>query len=419
MKYKSTLALIAAILGISSAVSYGQDKATLDLLVSKGVITRQEADAVSKKSVMVSPKEKTTKSVKLIGRVQTQYENITTDETVGGVKNELGTKSDFLMRRIFLGMNADLGSGWSATVIADFCRSDANYLEYAYITKKYDGEFLSGTADIGYKKIKFNLEEYTSASKLLSIERSLASRYFSEGNNGRRLGLGGRHTGLYWEGETPVDGLQYGLSITNSYSNNPSSIPDGARDGLLYAANVSYSGKIADAVSFQAGVNAAYTNDTNVAGTAGEHGGYIIGLNPYVKLSAYGFSLWSEFLMANMEDAKNNYTQDATPMGVNVGIEYKFDIGEFGAIAPTVRYSWIDTDGRGIKVSDGVRNAYADTSFDRGQSIYAGLNWYINGNALKFQIGYEYAKLEGSPTDSSAVQSAVANAVRAQMQVLF
>ena len=129
MKYKFTLALIAAILGISSAVSYGQDKATLDLLVSKGVITRQEADAVSKKSVMVSPKEKTTKSVKLIGRVQTQYENITTDETVGGVKNELGTKSDFLMRRIFLGMNADLGSGWSATVIADFCRSDANYLE--------------------------------------------------------------------------------------------------------------------------------------------------------------------------------------------------------------------------------------------------------------------------------------------------
>ena len=120
-----------------------------------------------------------------------------------------------------------------------------------------------------------------------------------------------------------------------------------------------------------------------------------------------------------MEDAKNNYTQDATPMGVNVGIEYKFDIGEFGAIAPTVRYSWIDTDGRGIKVSDGVRNAYGETSFDRGQSIYAGLNWYINGNALKFQIGYEYAKLEGSPTDSSAVQSAVANAVRAQMQVLF
>ena len=172
-------------------------------------------------------------------------------------------------------------------------------------------------------------------------------------------------------------------------------------------------------MSFQAGVNAAYTNDTNVAGTAGEHGGYIIGLNPYVKLSAYGFSLWSEFLMANMEDAKNNYTQDATPMGVNVGIEYKFDIGEFGAIAPTVRYSWIDTDGRGIKVSDGVRNAYGDTGFDRGQSIYAGLNWYINGNALKFQIGYEYAKLEGSPTDSSAVQSAVANAVRAQMQVLF
>ncbi len=419
MKYKLTLGLAAAILALSATLSNGQDKTTLDLLVSKGIITRQEADSVAKKSVSISPKEKTTKSIKLIGRVQTQYENITTEETIGGVKDDLGTKSDFLMRRVFLGMNADIGSGWSATVIADFCRSSANYMEYAYISKKMDGEIFRGVADLGYKKVMFNLEEYTSASKLLSVERSIASRYFSEDNNGRRLGLGGRHTGIYWQGKTPVEGLAYGMSVTNSYNNNPTSVPDGAKDGLLYAANVSYSRKIDENISLLAGVNAAFSNDTNVAGTAGEQSGYIIGVNPYVTLSAYGLTFWGEFLMANVENAKNNFSRDATPMGLNVGAEYKFDIGQWGAIAPTVRYSWLDTDGRGTKVSDGIRNAYGSSSFDRGQSIYAGLNWYIDGNSLKFQVGYEYAKLEGAPSNSSLVQSAEANAVRAQIQVLF
>ncbi len=419
MKYKFKLGFTAVVLASFAALSEAQDKTTLDLLVSKGIITRHEADSVAKKAVAVTAKEKTTKSVKLIGRVQTQYENISTSETINGLKNELGTKSDFLMRRIFLGMNADIGSGWSATVIADFCRSSSNYLEYAYISKKYDGEFLSGIADIGYKKVYFNLEEYTSASKLLSIERSLASRYFSEDNNGRRLGLGGRHTGIYWQGKTPVEGLDYGLSITNSYSNNPSSIPDGAKDGLLYAFNVSYSDRINGDISLKAGLNTAFTNSMNTAGSAGDQGGYLIGLNPYITLTAYGFNLWGEFLMANIEDAKNAFSENATPMGVNIGMEYRFDIGELGALAPTVRYSWLDTDGRGTKVSDGIRNAYGESTFDRGQSVYAGLNWYISGNSLKFQIGYEYAKLEGSPTNPSISQDAHANAVRAQMQVLF
>ena len=58
MKYKLTLGLAAAILALSATLSNGQDKTTLDLLVSKGIITRQEADSVAKKSVSISPKEK-------------------------------------------------------------------------------------------------------------------------------------------------------------------------------------------------------------------------------------------------------------------------------------------------------------------------------------------------------------------------
>ena len=423
-KLTTSIAIAALILAGAATCANAQDKQTLDLLVSKGIITKEEASNVLKKSseIQITAKEKSVKSIKLIGRVQTQYEYIAVDEYANGASTSLDTKSDFLMRRMFLGMEASLGSGWSATVIADFGRSSDNYLEYAYISKKLDWEFLKGKADMGYRKVNFALEEYTSASKLLTVERSIATRYFSEPNNGRRLGFAGRHTGLYWNGKVEdIDGLEYGVSVTNSYQNSPASFPDNADTQLLYAANIAYAAKISDA-KLQVGFNFAYTNGVNVAGTAGKVHSTILGINPYLKFNLYGLELWSDFLLANIDDGKSGpsgaYTRDATPMGFNIAAEYKFDIGEMGKIAPAFRYSWIDTDGRGIKMSDGIRNSNASTTYDAGQSIYVGLNWYIIGNDLKFQVGYEWAQLNGNPNGGIAGHSD-ANAVRAQMQVLF
>jgi hypothetical protein len=420
MNYKITSLIIGGLLAAAAPVLNAQDKQTLDLLVSKGIISQAEASAVSKNSVVITPKEKTTKSIKLIGRVQTQYENINVDETLNGNETSLTAKNDFIMRRMFLGMDASLGSGWSAQVIADFGRASDGYLEYAYISKKMDYDFLKGRADFGYRKIVFAVEEYMSASKLLTIERSLATRYFTEGNNGRRLGFGGRHTGAYWQGKIPqIEGLEYGVSVTNSYNNNPVSMPTGADNSLMYAANVSYSKKI-DGVSLQAGVNFAYTNGMNVAGTSGVKHSQVMGVNPYLKMSYLGFSLWSDFLYAEVDDGKMGFTERASPMGVNVAAEYKFDIGEFGQLGPAMRWSWIDTDGRGIKMSDGIRNANANSTYNAGQSVYVGVNWYIVGNDLKFQMGYEWAQLNGVKDGAASVaQHSEANAVRAQIQVLF
>ncbi len=418
MNYKIA-SIASSMLIAAAAILNAQDKETLDLLVSKGVITKEEASSIAKDSVSISPKEKTTKSIKLIGRVQTQYEFIGVDETINGTETSLVSKNDFIMRRMFLGMDADLGSGWSALVIADFARSSDNYLEYAYISKKVELDSLVGRADFGYKKITFGVEEYMSASKLLTVERSLATRYFTEGNNGRRLGIGGRHTGVYWSGKVPqLEGLEYGASITNSYNNSPAAIPDGADNALMYGASVSYSKKIGS-LSVQAGANFAYTNGMNVAGTAGEKHADVMGVNPYVKLSYLGFSLWSDFLWAQVSGGKNGFDRRAVPMGVNVAAEYKFDIGEFGKIGPAARWSWIDTDGRGIKMGDGVRNANSGAVYDAGQSVYVGINWYIIGNDLKFQLGYEWAQLNGSVNGGNVAQHSEANAVRAQMQVLF
>lgn len=409
-------------MALAAALLNAQDKATLDLLVSKGVITKEEAASLSKGSVKVTAKDKNTKSVKIIGRVQTQYENINVEGFGAAGTSHAVSKNDFIMRRLFLGAEANLGSGWSGTVVADFGRSgdDKNYLENAYITKAIDWELLHGKLDIGYKKVNFGFEENTSASKLLSVERSLATRYWTEGNNGRRLGFGARHTGIFWNGKIDeIEGLEYGAAVTSPYNDNPTEIPSSADNTLAYWANVAYSGSIEEDISFKIGVNFGYSPDTTSTNVSG---GSVWGLNPYVTANLYGFNIWGEFLISGIENGDITRTEDATPMGVNVGIEYRFDIGEWGKIGPTVRYSWLDTDGRGVSVSDGIRNANnapGYSSFYAAQSVYAGVNWYIMGDSVKFQLGYEWAQFNGTPSNKSASNFAESNTVRAQMQILF
>lgn len=423
MKISSTTTVIAAaLLSLAALYSNAQDKATLDLLVSKGVITKEEASKLSKGNVKIVAKDKNVKGIKITGRVQTQYENINVEGFGAAGTSHAVSKNDFIMRRLFLGAEADLGSGWSGTVVADFGRSgdDKNYLENAYITKAIDWELLHGKLDIGYKKVNFGFEENTSASKLLSVERSLATRYWTEGNNGRRLGFGARHTGIFWNGKIDeIEGLEYGAAVTSPYNDNPTEIPSSADNTLAYWANVAYSGSIEEDISFKIGVNFGYSPDTTSTNVSG---GSVWGLNPYVTANLYGFNIWGEFLISGIENGDITRTEDATPMGVNVGIEYRFDIGEWGKIGPTVRYSWLDTDGRGVSVSDGIRNANnapGYSSFYAAQSVYAGVNWYIMDDSVKFQLGYEWAQFNGTPSNKSASNFAESNAVRAQMQILF
>ncbi len=423
MKISSTTTVIAAaLLSLAALYSNAQDKATLDLLVSKGVITKEEASKLSKGNVKIVAKDKNVKGIKITGRVQTQYENINVEGFGAAGTSHAVSKNDFIMRRLFLGAEADLGSGWSGTVVADFGRSgdDKNYLENAYITKAIDWELLHGKLDIGYKKVNFGFEENTSASKLLSVERSLATRYWTEGNNGRRLGFGARHTGIFWNGKIDeIEGLEYGAAVTSPYNDNPTEIPSSADNTLAYWANVAYSGSIEEDISFKIGVNFGYSPDTTSTNVSG---GSVWGLNPYVTANLYGFNIWGEFLISGIENGDITRTEDATPMGVNVGIEYRFDIGEWGKIGPTVRYSWLDTDGRGVSVSDGIRNANnapGYSSFYAAQSVYAGVNWYIMGDSVKFQLGYEWAQFNGTPSNKSASNFAESNTVRAQMQILF
>ncbi len=425
MKKKISHMLTALICAGSAFISLNaQDKETLNLLVSKGIISQAEADKVGKNAALVvTSKEKDVKKLTFSGRIQEQFQWISTEPAnAPHPSSQMG----FQMRRLYFGVSADLGSGFSGTLTADFSKTGTNgadYLAEAFISKKLDLDHLKGTADFGYKKVQFGYEENTSSSKLLTIERSMATRYFVESQKsgtGRNLGFGSRYAGAFWQGKiAEVEGLEYGLAVTNSqnYTIKPATTgAAGTADNNLNAwANISYAGKIDD-VSFKVGVNGGWGPSANIVAT--NNYGDILGVNPYLQINWLGLSVWSDFLLASVEKGRANGTR-ATPLGLNVGAEYLFEMDTLGKIGPSIRYAWLDTDGRGTRIGDGMSGAPNAGDFNGAQSLFIGANWYIMGNNLKFQAGYEWAQYSGKVATLSYQGVTDAHAMRMQIQVLF
>lgn len=428
-----SILLAGALLG--SVAAQAQDKALLDTLVQKGLLTQQEAAQIAKESVVVKPAQRTTKSITFQGRIQTQYQFIQVDEkaTTNNAVAAGGTQratNDFIMRRLYLGATADLGNGWSGVLVADFAASGTgagqrNYIDQAYIRKKTDWDFLQGNLDVGYKKVTFGQEENTSSASLLPIERSFATRYFAEGFNNRRLGFNSRHVGIFWTGTVPqVDGLGYGLALTTN-QNQTFQIQNAASNTMSFWGNVNYRGSIED-FKYTVGTSYGYKpKGSYFAGPTAVRSAW--GLNPYIQLDYLAATLRAEYLLADVENGQtlNAGSQGATPQGMNVTVGYTFDIGEMGKLQPVFRYSYLQTNGRGISIGDGIRNASGGGGliYDNASSYYVGANWMIMGNAVKLGAGVEYAEFKGF----TAAQAPGANqdsksdvlAVRMQLQLLF
>ncbi|MBO7521189.1 MAG: hypothetical protein J6T16_03005, partial [Opitutales bacterium] len=56
--------------------------------------------------------------------------------------------------------------------------------------------------------------------------------------------------------------------------------------------------------------------------------------------------------------------------------------------------------------------------FDKAMTIYGGINWYINGNDMKLQLGYEFANFRDSYNTQENLQANM-HIVSAQLQVRF
>lgn len=433
-----TLTLAAA---ASMAVSaYAGDKEVLDLLVKKGVVSAEERAAAMDKAKKASQaagldeifaKEEALKRLTFSGRMQTQYEDIAYEQTGASNAGEASPTRTFLMRRLYLGFKADMGSGFSGEIVNNFAENETDKtLDKAIVTS----ESSLGNITLGYQKVQWGLEENTSSSKLYTVERSMVTRYWAESENGRRIGFGARHVGLHYSDKATLsteDTLDYGFSFVDArqgYSKTS------VNDFGTYA-NIALTHKFSDANKHTIGVNWGQTFYTSAAGAItvlNDESSKISGYNPYIKSQIGAFTLQGEYVLTDIDATSGTLASaggvERSPTGYNAILAYKISDG----LEAVARFSHLDTDGRGQKAGDGVRDTITtgiatENTWDKSDSVYLGLNFYFVEHNAKLMVGYERVKftdrisgygLDGSATTSS-LSEGQANALRVQAQILF
>ena len=408
------IALLGAFLGGFATFAAAQDSgALLNVLVRKGILSDQEAEdiraeltAESHAAVISSISGgKSTHSLAISGRIQVQYAGLSSDANVADT-------SHLFMRRVYFGANAALGANWSANLNYDFAGEnfDKAFVQYA---GNLGGE-LPFALDIGIRKVNFGMEEWTSSGSLDAIERSGTTRYFVEGNNGRRLGAGSYRTGVFFDADPnarkqKATGLFWGAAITNpERTEGPagaSSAGNAVTNTLAYWADVGYSG-LAGQTSYRIGAATGLLPDQG--GKNPTEGSDISLFNLYANIGNGPWKLAGEYLQASVDNGLAAGT-DASPWGLWVQGSYALN-EKFELVA---RYSFTDSDGRGIRVSDGVRSAPASLTGDNLTEHYLGLNLYLLGPDVKLQLGYVHGTAERGAQDESA------NGLRSQLQVNF
>ncbi|MGI9110362.1 MAG: hypothetical protein ACR2KA_10130 [Opitutales bacterium] len=462
----STLkSMLIAAAALTSVSAFAQDKATLDLLVKKGLITAEEraktldeaAKARSASGVnKVFVKEDATKRLTIGGYFQAQYQSFDYSQTTAtGVSAGAPTQGSFLMRRLYLEILADVGNGISGNIVLDTSgnttSSSTSWLDRAMVSHASE----IGSFDLGYRKVTWGYEESTltslfkaSSGKLSTVERGITNRYWNEGENGsalrsdgRRLGFGAHHTGLHYNSVPNPQGFEFGASVVNSAQGR---FTEGTNNNdLAYYANIAWNNKVSDNEAYSVGVNygnSRYYNSTSAVNTLANMEGY----NPFIMAKYFNWTFQGEYMSTKVTSSKdaavNTDDKDHTPTGYNAMVVYKINDNWEGV----ARYTSLDTDMRGQKISDGERGfAAAATAatgtgslYDKSDAIYLGVNYYFNLEALgqqvngynaKIQFGFERAKFKdvitqaATPTLATGASqiSATVDTLRLQAQVAF
>jgi phosphate-selective porin len=403
------LALLGAMILGAAAPAVAQDSgALLEALVRKGILTDQEAeeiradlgrDAGASTPIMAVPGSKAVSKLSIGARVQVQYAGLSTD--IDGTAADPASTNHFFLRRIYLVTKASMGPNWSMNITYD---PSEQLFDAAMISYK-DGDY---TVDVGLRKAPLGYEELTSSGSLKAIERSGVTRYFVEPNNGRRLGASGYRVGVFGEGK--VGNFVYGAAITNPerVAGSTDNGNAGNNQQALWA-HGAYKGKSENgSYTFGAAVGALPDQGGKTLGAGNDLTIYSI----FGDITAGNLQVAAEYLSADVERGASA-TKDATPTGYWVQGSYKFT-SMFEGVA---RFSSLDTDGRGVNLSDSVRSAPGGGTHDKLSEFFIGGNWYIKGNDLKLQAGYVYGDSEDTVT--GGVAGATASGFRSQMQINF
>ena len=413
-------AIIGLLVAGAAIAANAQDKALLETLVKKGMLTQQEAAQIAKESVAVTPATKSTKSIKIFGGAQGWY-TWGKDSVKAGTASSPKQTSGFTLRYVKLGVEADVGGGWSATVVTDFGSegSSRNYLDTVVASKKVDLDYLNGTLQLGLRKANMGYEQNMCDFGQLAIERSVATNFFTRGSYGDySKNFGGRTVGVFWDGNiTQVEGLYYSLAVTSGLTESTDGFLSSAQNSsaLSFYASMGYK-NIAEikgeSLAYDFGMNFGYAPQGMRNNVVNESRGSVWGINPYATASWKGLTAIAEFFLQQYED----YTPFGsgickTPLGANLTVAYKMDMGDWGAIEPVARWSYVYANGGPI-----VSEFSDDLAYNQAMTGYIGLNWYATAS-VKTSLGYEFGYFD-QDVDGGAART-YSNSVRAQVQVLF
>jgi phosphate-selective porin len=420
ISHSKTIGVLGLALVCAASSVAKENRALLEVLIRKGILTHQEADAISAElvtesqapKVAVLPGGQSTQRLSLGMRVQMQYAHLDTD--IDGVAFETAATNRAFLRRMYLMLRAELSEKWGATVTYDLASSS------------YDDAFVNWEASpdlrfsFGLRKVNVAYEERASSGNIRALERSSVTRYFVESNNGRRLGAASYRVGAFVDGKAELSstlGLVYSAAVTTPERNEAftlaSSPGNGATNRPALWGSAGITGRLANNGTWVAGVGTGFLPDQGGAGVANLGSGFDLNVySVYFDVNADRFGLMAEFLTADVEGGVSA-TRDATPWGFFVQPSLRIS----DTFEVVVRYAWLDSDGRGVTLSDAVRSAPSGGTMNKSAEWYAGANWYLRGNDLKYQLGLVSAQTTETVTGGPAEASTVG--VRSQLQVTF
>jgi len=389
MKIQKLTQFAATAAVFCAATSYAvSNDALLDLLVEKGVLTDTEATSVAaelkeeNKGVSFSSKGKETVKLRFNGRLQFQYDALDAENQVG----DKPSTNHFYFRRLRFGAKATHENGLYAETVFDFAGDDLS------INKALAGYEYSDAlnASFGYNKVPFGFQETTSSSKIKTIERSAANRFFADD-----IDFSGKHAGLFAKGDLG-GGLSYSAALVNSAQGEGSKLmgASNASNDLAYFGRLQWKN---DGLTI--GVDGGHqSNSDKVAGND------VTAFTGYVNYKFEGLDLLGEYFSG---DLGNQGDVD----GYALRAAYKM-----GKLEPVVRYSHVKADTFEIDTDELIRRApsvnvdEADAEID---SYYVGVNYYHN-KAVSLMLGYEIADAEDSAGNTNDVDG-----LRARVQVLW
>jgi phosphate-selective porin len=413
-------ALLTGALLLASSAPAQDSGPLLDALVRKGILTNQEAEDLRADLV----RDNNTIPAKAIGggkstdrlsvgmRMQMQYASLDTDIKNAAV-GPVATDHAFL-RRMYITFKAGVGGDWGATMTYDL--ASGGY-DDAIIEWKPTPDL---SFNFGLRKVNVAAEERGSSGDIRSIERSSVTRYFVESNNGRRLGAASYRIGAFLDGKkelSPTTGIVYSAAVTTPERNESftgsAGVGDGTNNRPAVWGNFGVTGKLANNGTWITGVGAGFMPDQGGFGTTNFGRGFDMSIySVYGNVITGRFTFMAEYLKAKVERGFNA-TTDSSPSGYY--LQPSFYLTE--TIELVARYASLNSDRRGVTLSDVIRSAPNGGTMNKSEEWFFGGNYYLRGNDLKLQLGLVSGKttetITGAPAEAKVI------GLRSQMQLQF